>query len=763
MSLFLDAMRKSGRGKKQIVDDADTDHYNDADQNTIDQNASHASTQATEYGGEPAPEYRPNQTQEGHQYKGQIIDVDDVLGLSEDAPAKTEFAPAHADSSFSNSESIGNSYTDDPPLDYPLADLAHATPDLLPEPPEPPSQPEPLPEPPPALSEPLAVQSRPRREAGESPETGLHRATQALPEFNSLPESGSTLTSSPPSSHFRSGTNLDHSGGYKTQQHSDHSLETPAPHRHAPTAHPPVQDSGSLRSAVPGDSAQSASRMARFGGLDALFYLIIAVASLLLFASIFLLLTRNNAYIDREYEFLKKQNEGLQARLSASGNPTASVEQADSVVRVQDPTGVTEIASTTVPESRVSADALQPSASETQSIVANDAVTGRAETNPETTGKVDIQSKPPPAVEAEKQYANAKGESIAGEADNMVVLSQAAPEKIDSKDNADTVAPSDVDGRVTALADKNSPIDNSRAAAEYKIEIARLQREMESLRDELQKQGQKVERLQQANQRLRTQSTPALSFGFSANTPAVEWSPRSSGSEGKVIPPLTENESPATVTLTPAAGAETQAQTTLSESPASVAGTDISDLVNRAYISYQKANYAQAASLYSRALEYDPYHRDANLGVAASAQLAGDYRTAEARYRHLLSLDPRDATTFSALLNLSDVLADTAIENEMIIHVERTADPQPLYAALGSYFSQNNRWNDAEWAYKNAVRSAQPEADYLFNLAVVLDNLGNAESASDYYSRALTMTESSGSYTFDREAVISRLRVLESR
>jgi len=136
MSLFLDAMRKSGRGKKQIVDDADTDHYNDADQNTIDQNASHASTQATEYGGEPAPEYRPNQTQEGHQYKGQIIDVDDVLGLSEDAPAKTEFAPAHADSSFSNSESIGNSYTDDPPLDYPLADLAHATPDLLPEPPE---------------------------------------------------------------------------------------------------------------------------------------------------------------------------------------------------------------------------------------------------------------------------------------------------------------------------------------------------------------------------------------------------------------------------------------------------------------------------------------------------------------------------------------------------------------------------------------------------------------------------------------------------
>ena len=163
--------------------------------------------------------------------------------------------------------------------------------------------------------------------------------------------------------------------------------------------------------------------------------------------------------------------------------------------------------------------------------------------------------------------------------------------------------------------------------------------------------------------------------------------------------------------------------------------------------------------MYAQALQLEPYNRDANLGVAAVAMKTGNYPVATLRYRHLLSLDPVDVVAFSALLNLAAVTRNPVMENEMILHSSQHRDYPALHAALGNYYSQTDRWVMASQSYAAAVGLSPDTADYLYNLAVTLDNLGDSQAAIDTYERALALSET-GFYTFSVLDATARLRVL---
>jgi len=126
-----------------------------------------------------------------------------------------------------------------------------------------------------------------------------------------------------------------------------------------------------------------------------------------------------------------------------------------------------------------------------------------------------------------------------------------------------------------------------------------------------------------------------------------------------------------------------------------------------------------------------------------------------------LSLNPGDVVAFSALLNLVATTRNSAIENEMIVHSMQHRNTPALHAALGNYYSLQARWHDASQSYAEAVTLSPETADYLYNLAVSLDNLGDSRAAMETYQRAISLSEL-GTFTFSVVDASARLQVLQA-
>ena len=185
----------------------------------------------------------------------------------------------------------------------------------------------------------------------------------------------------------------------------------------------------------------------------------------------------------------------------------------------------------------------------------------------------------------------------------------------------------------------------------------------------------------------------------------------------------------------------------------------LEQLVVNGYNAYVDGNQVLSHDWYSQAIQLDPYHRDANLGVAAAATALGHYKLAADRYRHLLSLDADDKDAFSAMLGLSS--NSSMIETELLTHIAEIADdPASLYAITGHYYGQINRWSDAREMFIRSLASTReiaPPADYYFNLAVSFEHTANPDKALEYYLLALN---SPGGATFDRALALQQIQAL---
>jgi len=113
------------------------------------------------------------------------------------------------------------------------------------------------------------------------------------------------------------------------------------------------------------------------------------------------------------------------------------------------------------------------------------------------------------------------------------------------------------------------------------------------------------------------------------------------------------------------------------------------------------------------------------------------------------------------MLNLIAVTRNASIENEMIAHTKQNRQIPSLHAALGNFYSQTARWRQASQSYAAAVGLAPDTADYLYNLAVSLDNLGDSQAAIETYDRALSLSDVSA-YTFSVVEASARLRALQA-
>lgn len=163
----------------------------------------------------------------------------------------------------------------------------------------------------------------------------------------------------------------------------------------------------------------------------------------------------------------------------------------------------------------------------------------------------------------------------------------------------------------------------------------------------------------------------------------------------------------------------------------------INTLLRDAWLAYNKTDYSAATSAYESVLKREQNNRDALLGMAAVAVKTADYKKATASYKLLLKLDPRDQVAVSGMSNIEKLSLNPQDESKLKFMLQQQPSATHLNFALGNYYARKGRWPEAQAEYFKAWQGNSDNADYIYNLAVSLDQLGKTNEALRFYKKSL--------------------------
>lgn len=186
----------------------------------------------------------------------------------------------------------------------------------------------------------------------------------------------------------------------------------------------------------------------------------------------------------------------------------------------------------------------------------------------------------------------------------------------------------------------------------------------------------------------------------------------------------------------------------------------VSPEVAQGYDALKRGDPAAARKAYEAALAADSTNLDAHLGLATAAARTGDRDTATRHYRRALALDPKNPSAVAGLAALADLSRPEGLEGQLRADITRYPQSPALHFTLGNLYASQSRWNEAQAAYFDAYRLDPDSADIAYNLAVSLDQLGQARLAADFYKRALAASETHAAQ-FDKGQVSRRIAELK--
>jgi len=162
-------------------------------------------------------------------------------------------------------------------------------------------------------------------------------------------------------------------------------------------------------------------------------------------------------------------------------------------------------------------------------------------------------------------------------------------------------------------------------------------------------------------------------------------------------------------------------------------------LINEAYRAFHVKQYSLSEKLYTQALNLEPKNRDALLGLAAIGIKEKRYEFSRQQYQHLLRLNPADNFAIAGLSSIEKHLDFKLSESQLKFMLKQHPDSAHLYFALGTQYSAQLKWPEAQSAYFSAWSIDNKNADYCYNLAVSLDHLNKKKQALHFYKLSLTL------------------------
>ncbi len=187
----------------------------------------------------------------------------------------------------------------------------------------------------------------------------------------------------------------------------------------------------------------------------------------------------------------------------------------------------------------------------------------------------------------------------------------------------------------------------------------------------------------------------------------------------------------------------------------------LQDIIGRGYRAYNNGELDTAEVAYRQALARAPKNRDTLLGLAAISMSRAQYGEARQLYQKLLELNPKDDLAIAGLSTLSQQPSTDTVSEESRIKLLLSEKPSSahLHFTLGNIYAGERNWAEAQQAYFNAYRLEAENPDYIYNLAVSLDHLGQKSEAARFYDQALNLASQRKAF-FDKESVTERLNAL---
>lgn len=166
-----------------------------------------------------------------------------------------------------------------------------------------------------------------------------------------------------------------------------------------------------------------------------------------------------------------------------------------------------------------------------------------------------------------------------------------------------------------------------------------------------------------------------------------------------------------------------------------------------------------ARQAYEQVIRRDPLDTGSLLALAAIASFQGREDEAATLRQRAFTADPGNPAAQAALLDSPATASEPVLaESRLKSLLARQAAP-PLEFAFGNLLARQRRWPEAQQAYFRAVAGDADNPDYLFNLAVSLEHLGQPRIAATHYRQALA-TSGKRAAAFDRTQAEQRANEL---
>lgn len=191
--------------------------------------------------------------------------------------------------------------------------------------------------------------------------------------------------------------------------------------------------------------------------------------------------------------------------------------------------------------------------------------------------------------------------------------------------------------------------------------------------------------------------------------------------------------------------------------------SEVDPTLAAAYRAYTQHEDTKAQSLYRQVLRGDARNVDALLGMAAIAQRQQRVNDANGWYQQVLNLEPRNETAQLGLLALQQQAQPAGSENRYREMLATEPNSAELHAAQGAYYIGQAQWREAQQSYFDAYRLQPNNAEYAFNLAVCLDQLGKSGVALEYYRKAQQLLEGGSNTSINRQQLAARIAQLQGQ
>lgn len=178
-----------------------------------------------------------------------------------------------------------------------------------------------------------------------------------------------------------------------------------------------------------------------------------------------------------------------------------------------------------------------------------------------------------------------------------------------------------------------------------------------------------------------------------------------------------------------------------------------------AYAQWQAGDIAAAKQAYETILKANSKDTEALVGLGSMAQQKDNNAVAVDYLVRAVKTQPDHAYALAALASLSTSKNRKQLESDLMQLAKDNPEVAELPFILGNWYARDKRWNDAQQAYFDAFNRNANSADYAFNLAIALDQIGKAASAEGFYRKAVALAPGSNTH-FDIKLARARADLL---